>query len=129
VNDVIKLEFPAKPDYILAVRLAVSAIAERAGFDIEDIEDLKVATAEACMLLLGSHPDTIKVKIKLDKGMHIDLEALGENTGAAAKDETAELSRYLLEALVDECAFLPENDAESDLQDGIRGIRFYKSCR
>lgn len=125
MNDVIKIEVPAKPDYILAVRLAVSAIAERAGFDVEDIEDLKVATAEACMLMLGSHPETIEIRIELSGGMHIDLDARGKLRGTES-DEAAELSRYLLEALVDECAFLPEAAAADDYQDGIRSIRFYK---
>lgn len=125
MNDIIKLEFPAKPDYILAIRLAVSAIAERAGFHVEDIEDLKVATAEACMLLLGSHPDTMEIRIELNGGMHIDLDSTGKIRGTEAEDEAAELSRYLLEALVDECAFL-ENTAEDGYRDGIRSIRFFK---
>lgn len=125
MNDVIKLEFPAKPDYILAIRLAVSAIAERAGFDVDDIEDLKVATAEACMLLLGSHPDTIEIKITLGGGMYIDLAALGELHGTEADDEAAELSRCLLEALVDECTFL-EDIAEDKNINGVRNVRFYK---
>lgn len=125
MNDVIKIEIPAKPDYILAVRLAVSAVAERAGFDVEDIEDLKVATAEACMLMLGSHPDAIAIDITLDGGMRIGLDALGKSAKSEI-DEAAELSRYLLEALVDECDFLPEHAGQGDLQDGIRSIRFYK---
>ncbi len=125
MNDVIKIEIPAKPDYILAVRLAVSAVAERAGFDVEDIEDIKVATAEACMLMLGSHPDTIAINITLGGGMYIGLDAMGELTKNEA-DEAAELSRYLLEALVDDCTFQPEHTAAAGLQDGIRSIRFYK---
>lgn len=120
-GDVIKLEFPAKPDYILAVRLAVSAVAERAGFSIEDIEDLKVATAEACMLLLAACPDTVGISITVSDGLKIDLCAAGQ-AGEAAADDTAELSRYLLEALVDKCDFLPEA-AESG---GVRGVSFYK---
>lgn len=125
MKDVIRIEFPAKPDYILAVRLAVSAIAERARFDIEDIEDLKVATAEACMLMLGSHPDTIEIRIEINGGMHIDLDAIGR-LRSAESDEAAELSRCLLEALVDECTFLPETTAAENHTDGIRSIRFYK---
>ncbi len=125
MNDTIKIEFPAKPDYILAVRLAVSAVAERAGFDVEDIEDLKVATAEACMLLMGSHPDAIAIDITLGNGMHIGLNALGDPGGAGA-DEAAELSRCLLEALVDECVFLPEHAGQGDLRGGARSIRIYK---
>ena len=51
--DVIYLTIPAKPEYVLTVRLAVSGIANRAGLDIESIEDLKVCVAEGCILLIG----------------------------------------------------------------------------
>lgn len=116
-GDVIKLEFPAKPDYILAVRLAVSAVAERAGFGIEDIEDLKVAAAEACMLLLSERPETVGISITVSDGLMIDLCASGQKE-AAGQDDNAELSRCLLEALVDKCDF--------SSQPGAGGIRFYK---
>lgn len=46
--DILKFSIPAKPEYVGVVRLAVSSIANRAGFDIEAIEDIKVAVAEAC---------------------------------------------------------------------------------
>lgn len=121
-GDVVKLEFPAKPDYILAVRLAVSAVAERAGFDIEDIEDLKVATAEACMLLLAACPDSVSIKITIDSGIRIDLSAPGAGAEAEADDDTAELSRCLLEALVDKCDFTGGSDGEAS----VRSVSFFK---
>lgn len=121
-DDVIKLEFPAKPDYILAVRLAVSAVAERAGFDIEDIEDLKVATAEACMLLLAASPDTVGIKITVNSGMKIDMSTGGASGTAVADDDTAELSRCLLEALVDKCEFAGGADGSN----AVKSVSFYK---
>lgn len=47
-NDEIRLSIPSKPEYVGVVRLTVAAIASRIGFDIEKIEDMKVAVAEAC---------------------------------------------------------------------------------
>ncbi len=47
-KDEIKLSIPNKPEYVSVARLTVSAIANRMGFDIEKIEDIKVALAEAC---------------------------------------------------------------------------------
>lgn len=47
-NDEIRLSIPNKPEYVGVVRLTVAAIASRIGFDIEKIEDIKVAVAEAC---------------------------------------------------------------------------------
>lgn len=46
--DEIKLSVPSKPEYVGVVRLTLSAIASRIGFDIEKIEDMKVAVGEAC---------------------------------------------------------------------------------
>ena len=124
-SDVIKLDFPAKPDYILAIRLAVSAIAERAGFGIEDIEDLKVATAEGCMLLLSSGPDSVLINVTVKDGLSIELSAVGQTGKATEDDDSAELSRCLLEALVDRCDFTPAQAGGSE--EGVMSkISFYK---
>lgn len=47
-RDELRLSIPNKPEYVGVVRLTVAAIANRMGFDIEKIEDIKVAVAEAC---------------------------------------------------------------------------------
>ncbi len=108
-GDVFKLTFPAKPDYILAVRLFVSAIAERQGFNIEDIEDIKVACAEACTVLLAACPETIDIHITIENGIQMVLIAAGQK-GEIKQDEVSQLSQYLLEALVDECEFVKQNE-------------------
>lgn len=46
--DEIKLSVPSKPEYVGVIRLTLAAIASRIGFDIDKIEDMKVAVAEAC---------------------------------------------------------------------------------
>ncbi|MDR6554310.1 anti-sigma B factor RsbW [Paenibacillus qinlingensis] len=44
----IGLTIPAKADYLDIVRLTLYGVATKAGFAFEDIEDMKVAVAEAC---------------------------------------------------------------------------------
>jgi len=46
--DILKLSIPGKPEYVGTVRLAVSHVAASAGFDVEAIDDIKVAVSEAC---------------------------------------------------------------------------------
>ena len=46
--DLIKLSVPGKPEYVGTVRMAISCLANIAGFDVEAIEDIKVAVSEAC---------------------------------------------------------------------------------
>jgi hypothetical protein len=118
-GDVIKLEFPAKPEYILAVRLVVSAIAERGGFGIEDIEDIKVASAEACILLMDASPETLDIRITVGDGISLELTARGQRDGVAVPVSEEGLSQYLLEALVDSCEIKEENGV-------AKAVRFAK---
>jgi serine/threonine-protein kinase RsbW len=102
-GDVIRLQIPARPDYILAVRLAVSAVAQRVGFDIENIEDLKVASAEACTLLLAGCPRQIDISLAIEDGLVMNFEASDFAAGAVNTGKSDGMSQYLLDALVDTC--------------------------
>jgi serine/threonine-protein kinase RsbW len=48
MTDILKFSVPGKPEYVGTVRLAISSLANTAGFDIEAVEDIKVAVSEAC---------------------------------------------------------------------------------
>jgi serine/threonine-protein kinase RsbW len=115
------MSVPAKPDYILAVRLAVSAVAERMGFDIDDIEDLKVAGAEGCILLLSYRPELVEIAMTVkEAGLGIDLLCVSPKGREQEPEE--DLSQYLLEALVDDCSF----DERGDM---VTGVHFFKNRR
>lgn len=45
--DFIEMRFPAKAEYVSTIRLTTSGLANRMGFNYDDIEDLKVAISEA----------------------------------------------------------------------------------
>ncbi len=47
-EDQVVLVLPNKPEYVSVARLAASGIASRMGFDVETVEDIKLALAEAC---------------------------------------------------------------------------------
>ena len=49
--DVLKFSIPGKLEYVQMVRLAIASIAGMAGFDVEAVEDVKVAVAEACKIV------------------------------------------------------------------------------
>jgi serine/threonine-protein kinase RsbW len=120
-EDVIRMSIPAKPDYILAVRLAVSAVAERMGFDIDDIEDIKVASSEGCILLLSYRPGSVEIGITVKPdGIGMDIGAV---TPKGREEEPEEdLSQYLLEALVDECSFKRQGEM-------VTGVHLFKKRR
>ena len=45
---VVRLDFPAKADYLLLARLALSGLARTLTLDEDDLADLKLAVTEAC---------------------------------------------------------------------------------
>lgn len=48
MSDKINFKIPGKPAYITMVRLAIGSIADTAGFDMDEIDDIKTAVGEAC---------------------------------------------------------------------------------
>jgi serine/threonine-protein kinase RsbW len=102
------------------VRLAVSAVAQRIGFDIEDIEDLKVASAEACTSLLAGNPQQIDISLTVEDGLMLCFEASGFAKEAGDAGESDGMSQYLLDALVDSCEI-------EDVGGVIQGLRLKKT--
>jgi serine/threonine-protein kinase RsbW len=52
VGDVVEIKVPADSSYISLVRTATAALAARADFTVDEIDDLRIAVDEACALLL-----------------------------------------------------------------------------
>ncbi|GAE88321.1 ATP-binding protein [Acetivibrio straminisolvens] len=53
VNDKIELTLPFKAEYVSVARLVASGVCSRIGFDIEAIEDIKVAISEVCSKIVS----------------------------------------------------------------------------
>jgi len=49
--DKIKFIIPGKPEYMTMVRLAIGSVADVAGFNLDEIEDIKTAVGEACKMI------------------------------------------------------------------------------
>jgi serine/threonine-protein kinase RsbW len=47
-DSIVRLSFPAKPDYLLLARLALSGLARQVPVEEEVLADLKLAVTEAC---------------------------------------------------------------------------------
>jgi serine/threonine-protein kinase RsbW len=61
--DVVTVRIPAKAEWVAVARLAASAVASRLDFSVEDIEDVKLAIAEACTICIrrGDAGDHIEI--------------------------------------------------------------------
>jgi len=109
-GDRVSLQFPARGDLVVLARLVSSAIATRVGFDIEELEDLRLAVGELCLLALQGS-DARHGDLQLEFTISEDsLDISCTHGGAAPPDgsrtdeiaETDELSEQILSALVDE---------------------------
>ncbi len=108
-GDLIELRFPARGDLIVLARLVTSAISARAGFDIEELEDLRLAVGELCLLTLqGSdarHGDLCLELTVLGDAIGVVCTLERAETASVPEpegDEVARLSEQILDALVDE---------------------------
>jgi serine/threonine-protein kinase RsbW len=109
-GDRVELIFPARGDLVVLARLVASAISARAGFDIEELEDLRLAVGELCLLALqGSdarHGDLhLQFSVSADSlDISCTLGGAAPATGPPTDDGAAadQLSEQILAALVDE---------------------------
>jgi serine/threonine-protein kinase RsbW len=98
----VQLTVPAKPDYIVLARLALSAVCRLTPLQPEDVADLKLAITEAATGVMGSGPED-----QLSFAFHVGEDRLvleiGGSAQAGISDEEEELGRAIVEATVDEC--------------------------
>jgi serine/threonine-protein kinase RsbW len=114
MTDTLKLMVPGKPEYVRTVRLAVSSLANKVGFDIEAIEDIKVAVSEACSNIVCHSTidsdkfyhvtceiceDRLEISIE-DEGVGFDMEAYEEPSLGQIKE--GGLGVFIIKALMDE---------------------------
>ena len=95
---------PASPDLLRVARLTAAGLANRVGFNVDEVEDVKIALDELCFGLLGdgAGAGTLDLRFVLEPGALV-IEGTGPSEGAHDRDEdTTEFAALLLAALVDE---------------------------
>ena len=111
-----ELSFPLKAEYVSIARLTVSGIANRAGFDIDTIEDIKVSLSEICnRLIKGSRHagEPCAVRFTLTGGgleIRFSLPGAGVDAWFGADgqgDAESTLGLSLIELLMDEFVVNP----------------------
>jgi serine/threonine-protein kinase RsbW len=100
----IHLSMPATPDLLRVARLTAAGLATRVGFNVDEVEDVKIALDELCFGLLGdgAGAGVLDLRFVLEPGALV-IEGAGPAAGAHDRDEdTTEFAALLLAALVDE---------------------------
>jgi serine/threonine-protein kinase RsbW len=99
-SEAVRLSLPATPAYVRIVRLAASGIATNLGFDVDELDDLRVAVGELVNLTLEvCEPETLEVVFTI-AGNEFQIEG----SAPAADGRTVELdilTRQILDAFLD----------------------------
>ncbi len=90
VNEYVKLDIPAKPEYVVLGRLALSGLLKAHGYSEDAVADLKLALTEACSnsvrhayderdgqvhLVFSMYEDRVVVEV-CDDGAGFDIEEI-----------------------------------------------------
>jgi serine/threonine-protein kinase RsbW len=124
-SGIARLSIPARAEWVAVARLAVAAVASRQRFSIDEIEDIKLAIAEACTNAIqhGSSSGTIDIECELrehelvttvrDRGLGPRLGTVNEER-IGETGRTEELGVFLIRALMDSVQYT------SDVRDGTQ---------
>ncbi|MBO3444581.1 ATP-binding protein [Clostridium sp. CCUG 7971] len=74
------MEISSNPEYVGIIRLTTSGIANKIGFSIDDIEDMKVAVSEACTnAIKHSNDNVFNITFSiLENGLTIEIQDNGK---------------------------------------------------
>lgn len=106
----VALTIPARPDYLVLARLALSAVCRLTPLSPEEVADLKLAITEAASEYVEEHvPEeeeeeegrlSFSFRLLEDRLL---LELAGDSGGVAGEEQ--DLGRAIIDATVDECEF------------------------
>lgn len=108
---VVELRIPSKAEWVAVARLAVAAVANRLNFSIEDIEDVKLAVAEACTNCIQHASGSEQIEITCEtepEGLTVRVRDYGQGTRPdqiaarrVAEPRVGGLGVFLIRSLMD----------------------------
>ena len=107
LNDRVSVRIPNKADYISLIRLISSAIGSKVGYNIDEIDDLKVAMGEACIISFDPEDkDEVEISFEILKDkLESEVVPLSENLFVSKK--TSVVFVLLLVLYKTDCACKP----------------------
>lgn len=105
-DNTIELIVPFKAEFVSIVRLTASGVANRVGFDIETIEDIKVAIAEVCNKFISTGSEitskfSIKFHVYVDK-LVVTFDCKDKALKCIFDEEIDGLGLAIINALMDD---------------------------
>ena len=126
MSDKFKFIIPGRPEYIPTMRLALGGIASQAGFDVEEIDDIKTAVGEACQLIycheMAGYCKEYTLECELEQGrLEIKVinssDELMEKTNKRCLDcpNEGEIGKLLIRTLMDEVDVCCDSDGRKTI--------------
>ena len=109
----LRLQVPPTVEHLRTVRLVAADAANRAGFDCDETDDLRIAVDEVCHAVLRSTEAPITVGFSTEPGL-VEVRGAAHHAGIRRPLQLAPLSQLIVDAVSDEV----------ELTDGSAGIRF-----
>jgi serine/threonine-protein kinase RsbW len=99
--EIVRLSIPAALEFVRIARLTASGVASRLGFDVDEVEDLRVAIDELSSVLVEAATGRDLDLVFTTRSDGIEMEGrVGYASGAELPIE--DLTRQILAAVVDE---------------------------
>ncbi len=101
--DEIRLSIPATPEFLRLARVAASGVASRLGFTYDEVDVLRLAINELCFAVTGGRGQEGWLLTRYAaSGEDLQVRATASLSVDGPLPELSELSRAILDALVDE---------------------------
>jgi len=123
----VEVKIPGRAEWVAVARLAVAAVASRLRFSVDEIEDIKLAIAEACTnsiqsaggvdagvieIVCDALDDELRVVVR-DHSTGHKLE--GARAQSLTEGRTEELGVFLIRALMDSVEYTADNGRGTEL--------------
>lgn len=110
-SDRVELLLPFKEEFVSIARLTASGVSSRMGFDIEAIEDIKVAVSEVCSKIVSRGSEissSYRIAFTaLDEKLTIIFDCEDKSLKCIFDGEDEELGVSIINALMDEVELCP----------------------
>jgi serine/threonine-protein kinase RsbW len=100
---IVRVQLPVDSRYIRVARLVAAGLASTAGFDVDAVDDFRIAVDELCAALLEVGEDGRSVELTFSvRDGEVEVGGRTETSGAASFDgDRLDLSRQILDVAYD----------------------------
>lgn len=107
-KDIIRLDIPKKKEYLTLARLTSSSVAGKLGFDIEEIDDIRVSIGEACLnSFTFAKKDHISIVLEVEENLLkiFVSEVKEEIVDSLEESKNLDLGLMIINSLMDKVEF------------------------